>query len=52
MHVVTDDEPPIAENLPAAHLIQSDSAPFPIVSRYVPGGHCMHVVTDDEPLLT
>ena len=42
-HVVLDDEPLMTEYLPAAHAMQSESASFPIVSRYVPGGQLRHI---------
>ena len=40
------------EYLPAAHVMQSNSASLPIVSRYVPAGQSRHVLIDDEPLMT
>jgi hypothetical protein len=48
---VTDDEPLINEYLPTAHAMQSDSASFPLVSRYVTGGQSRYVLLDDEQLM-
>jgi hypothetical protein len=37
--------------LPTAHAMQSDSASFPLVSRYVTGGQSRYVLLDDEQLM-
>ena len=42
----------MTEYLPVIHVMQSDSASLPIVSRYVPAGQFRHVVPDDDPFTT